>query len=78
MIKRWLQKLTKKEKKYPNRFLKFYYENKDDLLKERKSLYYERQKAGICVRCKKPALSGVVFCEYHQLKHKEYNTKART
>ncbi|MBI2572962.1 hypothetical protein HYV86_03835 [Candidatus Woesearchaeota archaeon] len=66
-----------KEPEYKNRFLKFYHENSMRLKKERKSAYYQRQKSGTCVRCKKPRVEGIVFCTYHQQKQKEYNAKAR-
>ena len=79
MIKRLLKKLkNKKAKKYPNRFLKFYYENQNRLNKERRSTYSEKKKAGICVRCNKKALSGIVFCEDHKKMQKNYNKKARS
>ena len=92
-FKELLQKLKKtvelgkekgrgKEKKqceqYPNRFLKFYHHNKDRLLKERKSLYHEKKLKGVCVRCNRQALAGIVFCEYHQQKQVGYNKQART
>ena len=67
----------KQEQKYKNRFLKFYHENASRLKKERKSVYRKRQKLGTCVRCKKPAVKGIVFCSYHQQKQREYNFKAR-
>ena len=79
MIKRLLKKLTRKEdKKYPNRFLKFYYENQNRLNKERRSTYSEKKDAGICVRCNKKALAGIVFCQYHKKRQKDYNKKARS
>lgn len=65
------------DKEYPNRFVKFYHLNKTKLNKERKGSYSERRKAGICVRCQRKALPGIIFCEYHQSKQKEYNQKAR-
>ncbi len=68
----------KEEEKYPNRFLKFYHNNKKRLNKERRGSYSERKKAGICVRCSKEALKGIVFCDYHQNKQKSYNKKARS
>lgn len=79
MIKKLLSKFKKKEeKKYPNRFLKFYHENQSRLNKERRSTYSEKKAAGICVRCNKKALSGIVFCEFHQKLQKKYNQKARS
>jgi hypothetical protein len=77
-IKRFVFKSEEKEKKYPNRFLKFYHQNKKRLNKERRGSYTGRKSSGTCVRCKKPALRGIVFCEYHQQKQKEYNKKARS
>lgn len=90
-IKEWLKKFkreeeTKKEEvksasskdsEYSNRFVKFYHLNKERLNTERRGSYTERHKAGVCVRCKNKALPGIVFCEYHQNKQKEYNKKAR-
>ena|SRR3989338_4631599 len=67
----------KKSKEYPNRFLKFYHENKSRLNKERRSSYTERKSHGICVRCHKKALPKIVFCSHHQQKQKGYNKKAR-
>lgn len=84
MFKEWLKKLKKEvgEKKeeelYPNRFVKFYYLNKNRLNKERRSGYHGRRKSGVCVRCRRKSVPGIVFCEYHQQKQKEYNLKARS
>jgi len=78
MLKRLLNKLKKKkEEKYPNRFLKFYHQNKKRLNHERRSSYSERKEQGICVRCSKKALAGIVFCSYHKQKQQGYNQKAR-
>ncbi len=77
MIKKFLRKLKGEDKEYPNRFLKFYHENKKRLIKERRSTYAQKRKKGICVRCNEKALKGIVFCSYHQQKQKEYNQKAR-
>lgn len=63
--------------KYPNRFVKFYHLNKEKLNKERRGSYSSRRKEGTCVRCKRKVVPGIVFCEYHQQKQKEYNKKAR-
>ena len=68
---------TTVDSKYPNRFLKFYHNNRERLLKERKMLYHEKLEAGICVRCNNQAVEGIKFCSYHQAKQKEYNKKAR-
>ena len=78
-----LQKLKeatteKNNQKYSNRFLKFYPTNKGRLLKERKSLYSEKKKNGICVRCNAKALEGIIFCDYHQQKQVGYNKQARS
>ena len=62
---------------YPNRFLKFYHHNKGRLLKERKSLYQDKKRNGICVRCNKKASEGIIFCGYHQQKQVVYNQQAR-
>lgn len=84
-IKEWLKKFKREEKpeekledkNYANRFVRFYHLNKERLNKERRSGYDERREKGICVRCRQKALPGIVFCEYHQGKQKEYNAKAR-
>jgi len=80
MIKKLFRKLTKREEKkeYPDRFLKFYYENHNRLNKERRSSYSEKKEKGICVRCSKKALPGIVFCAYHKKMQKGYNEKARS
>ena len=81
VFKNLLRKLGVTEKnnpKYANRFLKFYHTNKDKLLKERKSSYHEKKKNGICVRCNRKALEGIIFCDYHQQKQVGYNKQART
>lgn len=79
VFKELLQKLkgTEAEQKYINRFVKFYHTNKGRLLKERKSLYHDKKKNGICVRCSRKALEGIVFCDYHQQKQVGYNKQAR-
>lgn len=61
----------------PNRFLKFYYANRKDLLRERKETYYDKAKKGICVRCNDKAASGIKYCTKHQAMQREYNRKAR-
>lgn len=78
MFKRIIQMIRGEKKEYHNRFLKFYHLNKKKLNKERRTSYAERKKNGICTRCKKKALSGIVFCKYHQQRQKEYNLKARS
>jgi len=78
--KQLLEKLNWKKRKVEpqaNRFLKFYYEHKKRLLKERKSAYYERKKSGICVRCQRKVVPSIIFCSYHQQKQVGYNEKAR-
>ncbi|MBI2662645.1 hypothetical protein HYX11_04265 [Candidatus Woesearchaeota archaeon] len=72
-----LSLFQKKPKEYPNRFLKFYHENKSRLNKERRSFYSEHKSRSLCVRCHKKALPRIVFCSYHQQKQKGYNQKAR-
>ena len=71
-------KSSTENKKYANRFLKFYHNNKNRLLKERKSLYHEKKKNGICVRCNSKVLEGIIFCDYHQQKQVGYNQQARS
>ena len=66
------------KKQYPNRFLKFYHENKGRVNKTRRSIYTEHRKAGLCVRCSKKVVAGIVFCSYHQQKQNQYNKKARS
>ncbi len=72
-----LKKLFRK-RKFTNRHVKFYYLNKSRLTDERKSSYSSKKESGICVRCKRLAVPGIVFCSYHQAKQKEYNKKARS
>lgn len=76
MFKRLFGKLSGK-KDYTNRFLKFYHENKDRLNKQRKGSYTQKRKSGLCVRCNRKVVPGIVFCRYHQEKQKEYNRRAR-
>lgn len=61
----------------PNRFLRFYYANRKELLAERKETYNEKAKKGICVRCKTKAVEGIKYCPVHQEKQKNYNRRAR-
>jgi len=63
---------------YENRFQKFYHLNKKRLNNERRGSYKTRAKKGTCVRCKRKSLPGIVFCDYHKKKQKEYNAKARS
>ena|GEM_PF-2749505 len=72
-----LKSINKSDQQLPNRFLKFYHNNKGRLLKERKSLYHDKKRNGICVRCSKKVLVGIIFCEYHQQKQVFYNKQAR-
>ena len=78
VIKKLWRKVRGNKKNYPNRFLKFYHENKTRLNKERRGSYTKKQKNGICVRCKRKALKNIVFCSYHRKKQQEYNKKARS
>ena len=78
VLKKLFHKLIGKSKRYPNRFLKFYHENKKRLNKERRSRYYTHKKKGLCVRCGHKALAGIVFCELHKKKQKIYNKNARS
>ncbi len=84
MFQKLLQKLnlkikeaTEEKEEYSNRFVKFYHLNKTRLIQERRSLYHEKKKAGLCVRCHQKAKEGIIFCEYHQQKQVGYNQKAR-
>ncbi|MEK6900197.1 MAG: hypothetical protein AABX05_03670 [Nanoarchaeota archaeon] len=80
-LKNILARLIGKKSKageYNNRFLKFYHLNKTRLKKERKSLYRLKKKKGICVRCNKNAMEGIIFCGYHQQKQVKYNQLARS
>lgn len=77
MLRELLSKFRKKTE-YPNRFLKFYHENRNRLMKERRLTYHQKRKKGICVRCNRKALSKIVFCSYHQECQKGYNHKARS
>jgi len=69
--------ISKSHKEYPNRFMKFYHLNKERIISERHQTYAQKKKEGICVRCNRPVVFGIIFCEYHQLKQKGYNVKAR-
>ncbi len=77
LSKKRSSKKTKSKDEYENRFQKFYHLNKKRLNKERRSSYKSRSKNGVCVRCSKKVVKGIVFCKYHQAKQKEYNAKAR-
>ncbi|MAG60443.1 hypothetical protein CL619_01525 [archaeon] len=61
----------------PNRFLRFYYANRKELLAERKETYNQKLKKGICVRCNSKAVSGIKYCAMHREMQREYNRKAR-
>jgi hypothetical protein len=67
-----------KAKDAPNRFLKFYYTHREDLLKERREIYYEKVKNGECIRCTRRAIKRIKFCNYHRKKQEEYNRIARS
>ena len=71
------QKAKMSAEEAPNRFLRFYYANRRELLAERKEAYYKKAKKGICVRCNKKAVSGIKYCKMHQEKQREYNRRAR-
>tara|TARA_Y100000310_G_scaffold340641_1_gene437157 strand:- start:69 stop:383 length:315 start_codon:yes stop_codon:yes gene_type:complete len=75
--KKTKSKPKKISSEYKNRFHKFYHLHKKRLNKERRGLYKNRSKKGICVRCKKKVVRDIVFCKYHKAKQKEYNAKAR-
>ena len=61
----------------PNRFLRFYYANRKELLAERKDIYNKKLKKRICVRCRQKAVSGIKYCFSHQQKQKVYNRRSR-
>ncbi len=50
---------------FKDRFQKFYYEHRKRLNEERRTLYQERKKKGLCVRCGQKAEKGSVFCKRH-------------
>lgn len=79
MLKEFFKKLkfSKSKQTYPNRFVKFYQLNQKRLSKERRSTYQQKKKQGICARCSKEAVAGIVFCDYHRQKQQGYNKKAR-
>lgn len=62
-------------KKFKDRFQKFYYLHRPDLNKFRRSTYTAKKKKGICVKCKKKALSSSIFCAYHLNKSRVYNRR---
>jgi hypothetical protein len=62
-------------KKFKDRFQKFYYLHRPDLNKFRRSTYTTKKKKGICVKCKKKALSSSIFCAYHLRKSRVYNSR---
>lgn len=65
--------MAKTIRKFKDRFQKFYHLNKERLIKERKAKYIKKKKLGLCVRCKKKAVGGTNFCQYHRDKQREYN-----
>lgn len=80
MIGKLLRKLRgikDDDQTYANRFLKFYYRNHKRLIKERRSLYKDKRKKGICVRCTQQVIPRIIFCPYHRQKQQGYNHKAR-
>ncbi len=82
MLKELLNKLrgksSEEEKEFQNRFVKFYHLNKKRLIKERRSAYYDKKKQGLCVRCNRKAVQGILFCEYHRQRQKSYNQISRS
>jgi hypothetical protein len=60
-------------KRFKDRFQKFYYMHRPDLNKFRRSLYTDRKKKGVCVKCKKKSLASSIFCGYHLAKSRIYN-----
>jgi len=78
LFKRKEKAVSKKEpKKFNSRFMKFYYENKEHVSNYRKKRYEEKKKNGICIKCKRKAIPGINFCDYHRKQTKKYNEKAR-
>ena len=78
MLRKLLSKIGVKkptERRFKNRFQKFYYLHREGLNKERKALYFEKQKKGICVKCKKKAVKNSIFCKYHLEQSREYNRR---
>ena len=73
-----LRRARMKPENAPNRFLRFYYTHRNDLLKERRDTYYEKVKAGECVRCTRRAVKGIRFCRYHRKMQEKYNKIARS
>lgn len=60
-------------RQFKDRFQKFYYEHRDRLNRERRSAYIEKKDKGVCVRCKRKASKGSIFCQEHKSKSREYN-----
>lgn len=68
-------KAVRVAKKFKDRFQKFYYVHRGDLNKFRRGSYASKKKKGICVKCKKKALSTSIFCAYHLRKSRVYNSR---
>jgi hypothetical protein len=66
-------KKKKTVKKFKNRFQKFYHLNKTRINKKRRLVYGQKERKGLCVRCKRRALKGITFCAFHRKKQHEYN-----
>lgn len=80
VLKKLINRITRRKTSnqvYSNRFLKFYHLNKSRLNKKRRSSYLKKKKVGICVRCNRKAIEGIVFCSYHQKKQIIYNHNSR-
>lgn len=62
-------------REFKDRFQKFYYVHRDDLNDERRSTYKRKKIRRICVRCKRMAVKGSVFCAQHRKMSRKYNRK---
>jgi hypothetical protein len=55
---------------YRNRYSRHYYAHRDELNAKKRLAYQERRAKGLCVRCLRKALHGIVFCRTHAPPHK--------
>lgn len=58
----------KAPKEYKDRFQKHYYAHREELNEKRRLLYFGKKASGLCVRCRKKALKGKLFCSEHLMK----------
>ena len=68
-------KTGKLVKRVKNRFQKFYYLHRPAINTFRRSLYKDRKKKGICVKCTKKSLKTSIFCALHLRKSRVYNKR---